>query len=136
MKKLLISLIFLTLIGCAGFRSNWRVVTSDTPPVDTWKTMPKNEFLLTEVNDWVNYHIGKKSGDCKINSEKKVALLKELGFDAEAIHCQARSKYEWSHSAVKVKLGDEYYLLDNGTIVDVPWKYDEVKRYCYQFILP
>lgn len=133
MKKLFLLLVILCF-GCAGWQSNMRVINSNpNPPMAIWQGMEKNGFLLTEINDWVNYHGAK---NCRSNAEEKVALLKELGFEAVVIHCDSRSKYEWDHAAVLVKMKKGDIFLDNGKILDVVWKYDEVKKYCYDFILP
>ena len=150
MEKLFLFFV-LFVVGCSGWQSNMRVISSNpNPPMEIWKSMPKNEFLLMEVSDWVNYHTTKvtladkergiidkeKWGACKDTSDMKVTLLKELGIQAKEINCIARSKYTWNHSGVKVSLNGEEYFMDNGVIMDVPWGYEAVKKSTYDFILP
>lgn len=151
MKKF--SILFLILFGllsCASWQSNMRVITCEEPPMSIWKQMKKDIFLLTEVNDWANYHTTKVSladkesgyidserlGACLKTSQLKISLLKELGIRSEEIICYARSKYTWDHSGVKVYLGGEEIFMDNGVIMEIPWEYEEVKKACYSFILP
>lgn len=90
------------------------------------------EKLLTKVNDDCNY----PRKNCREIAEQKVKVLTNMGIESTVIHCEARSKYSWDHAAVKAILDGQEWFLDNGTIIDVPWKYDEVKKYCYDFVLP
>jgi hypothetical protein len=127
-----------------------RVLTTDTPPFEVWEKMPKDEFLLTEVNDWWNYHttkvsledkesgrIDKKQWNACLNTSlNKVATFEYLGIKAEEVPCKARSKYSWSHSGVVVYLNNKKIFMDNGVVVATPWNYDDVKKWCYNFILP
>jgi hypothetical protein len=112
--------------------------------------MPKDEFLITEVNDWWNYHTTKVTlddkecgwidkerwGACRNTSLNKIATFEYLGIKAEEVHCKARSKYTWSHSGVAVWLDGEKIFVDNGVITKIPWKYKEVKKWCYEYKLP
>jgi hypothetical protein len=108
MKKLILSLIIVWFIGCAT---------------------PQEKFL-----DSINYQYYK--GNCREVAEQKVAVLTAMGYRAEVVNCKARSKYEWNHAAVKVWMPDGAYLLDNGVIMDMPWRYSEVQAQCWMFILP
>ncbi len=95
------------------------------------------ERLLTKINDDVNYQASQnKFGQCRTIAEQKVAILTGMGIKAEVVHCEARNKYSWDHAAVKATLDGQGWLLDNGVIMDVPWEYNSVKRWCYDFILP
>ena len=111
----LITLLILSIYGCA------------TP----------GERLLTKINDDVNYQAPQgKFGQCRTTAEQKVKILTDMGIKAEVVHCEARDKYSWDHAGVKATLDGQEWFLDNGTIMDVPWKYAEVKKACYDFILP
>lgn len=95
------------------------------------------ERLLTKVNDDVNYQAPQgKFGQCRTTAEQKVAILAGMGIKAEIVHCEARDKYSWDHAGVKATLDGQEWFLDNGRIMDVPWEYDEVKRWCYDYVLP
>jgi hypothetical protein len=90
------------------------------------------EKLLTKINDDCNY----RSKNCRTIADQKVAILTNMGIKAEVVHCEARDTYEWDHATVKATIEGQEWILDNGMIIDVPWKYSEVKKYCYDFILP
>ena len=99
------------------------------------------EKLLTQVNDDVNYRTKVATGintfgNCRTTAEQKVKVLTDMGIKAELVHCSARDKYSWDHAGVKATVDGQEWFLDNGTIMDVPWKYAEVKKYCYDFMLP
>uniref|UniRef100_A0A6H1ZSS5 Uncharacterized protein n=1 Tax=viral metagenome TaxID=1070528 RepID=A0A6H1ZSS5_9ZZZZ len=95
------------------------------------------ERLLTKINDDVNYQAPQgKFGQCRTTAEQKVKILTDMGIKAEVVHCEARDKYSWDHAGVKVYLDGQEWFLDNGKIMDVVWEYSEVKKACYDFILP
>jgi hypothetical protein len=103
--------------------------------------MSTTEKLLTKVNDDVNYKTKVATGinsfgNCRTTAEQKVLALNKLGIKAEVVHCESRDKYSWDHAAVKATANNEEWFLDNGTIMDVPWRYNEVKKHCFDFILP
>ena len=110
----ILTVIFIWFIGCA------------TP----------GERLLTKINDDVNYATPHKFGECRTAAEQKVKILTDMGIRAEVVHCEARDKYSWDHAGVKCYLDGQEWFLDNGTIMDVPWEYNAVKKACYDFILP
>jgi hypothetical protein len=122
MKKFFTSFEFFTLCIVLFFVLVGLIVGCTTPA----------EKLLTKVNDNCNY----QQKNCRTIAEQKMQLLTILGIKSEIVHCKSRSKYSWDHAAVKVSINGEEWFLDNGTIMDIPWKYDEVKKYCYDYELP
>lgn len=90
------------------------------------------ERILTKVNDDYNF----KGMNCRKIAQQKVLALEIMGIEAKVVHCEARDKYSWDHAAVKATLDGQEWLLDNGRILDVVWKYDEIKKSCYDFYLP
>jgi len=108
--KTILLFIVLALVGCAS----------------------PGERLLTKVNDDYNY----RNINCRTIAEQKVLALENMGIKAEVVHCEARDKYSWDHAAVKATINGKEWFLDNGVIIDVPWDYKEVQKWCYDFILP
>ena len=95
------------------------------------------EKLLTKVNYDVNYSTPHKFGECRTAAEQKVKILTGMGIKAEVVHCDSRYwPYEWHHAVAKAYVDGQWWCLDNGVIIDVPWKYSEVQKSCYDFVLP
>lgn len=108
MKRLIFGLCLL-LVGCAS----------------------QTDKLLTDVG-----YKFKGQGNCRVVAERQVEYLKGLGYDAEVVHCDARSKYEWDHAIAKCFIGGEWWVVPDGLVMDIPWEYDGVKKACYDYILP
>jgi hypothetical protein len=78
----------------------------------------------------------KGQGNCRVIAEKQVEYLKGLGYQAEVVHCEARDRYSWDHAICKVYIDNKWWIVPDGLVMDIPWEYNEVKKYCYDFILP
>lgn len=57
-------------------------------------------------------------------------------YAGSAIHCEARSKYNWDHAICKVYIDNKWWVVPDGRVMDIPWEYEAVKKSCYDFILP
>lgn len=89
------------------------------------------EKLLTDVG-----YKFKGQGNCVSVAEKQCAYLNSQGIKAETVYCFARDKYKRSHRICKAYINNQWWIVPDGLVMDIPWEYDEVKKYCYDFILP
>ena len=109
MKKLILILL-LFMVGCA---------------------LNPTDKLLSDVG-----YKFKTIPNCQERAEAQVAYLQDQGIKAEVVGCEARSKYSWDHAIAKAYIDGEWWVVPDGLIMDIPWEYNEVKKACYDFILP
>jgi hypothetical protein len=96
-----------------------------------WRGQKHTVALLDDINSWANwYHKGNplERGKCVEQTEEKIFILNELGIPAKRMHCLITCDDPYhpiSHAFVIAQLGNDWYLMDNGTINNCVWEYQE-----------
>lgn len=128
----ILAAMFFVLFGCGT------IGIADKPTMmNKWRGEKVNVETLADINGWCNYiNQGDTSqngghGKCVYQTEEKLRILKELGITGKRGHCLITRDDPWhpsGHAFAVAQLNGIDYLMDNGSLCDVVFPYEKVKK--------
>ncbi len=157
MKKIILLAIAFLLLGCLTGCAAWQNLTGTADKsimMSKWRGKPVTENLLADINGWGNWYKkgkpsmpvayldapqwerdlkapNKVSGGCAAQADVKAKILEELGIPHKVVHCEIirNDPYHPSgHAFVIAQLNNKWMVLDNGSVCDAVFPFDEVKK--------